>query len=449
MSRRFFQFIFLPGWLKVALLVTIALLASRTRGEDAGPELTLGAYTPDESSTNEGVIEVASAAVTNAGNVLRFLHADSSNSDLAATDLCAAAAADIATAEPVETVSPAVVQEIAGLGVESCDTADGCVNAPGSNELWIISTRNLPPLRCGSEPHAFTPCVRRYICGQGWQKSSLDDFLAGDDGAHVTMVFVHGNDTEYDEAIDMGRTLYNRLVNTRCEVPPTRLVIWSWPSEKDLVRVRKAAQEAACRTNSEGFYFAEFVDLLPDDSVYSLCGYSYGARIVTGGLQVLGGGAVAGHSLSVRQHPDHQPANVMLLGAALDNNSLLPGMRHGLALSQVERMVILFNPADRVLFWYQHLWQRRGPQALGSTGQVAASRLGADRAKLTQINVEAQLGGRHSWQYVSGSPTVMSIVRRELLSVPAAEIRRDKSVAPTVSPSPSTEEGRGESGRDF
>ncbi len=204
--------------------------------------------------------------------------------------------------------------------------------------------------------------------------------------------------------------------------PPTRLVIWSWPSDRVVHCVRPDARIKACRTNVEGYFLASFLDLISPQTPIGLAGYSYGARVVTGGLHILGGGVLEGRQLAQRHRNDAEPANAILLGAAMANDWLLPGRRHERAISQVDRLVVLVNERDRVLHWYPHLWGRGGPVALGAEGVAAPGRLGPERAKLVQINVEPELHRRHGWKYFSSSPTVMSLVRRELLLVPASKV---------------------------
>ena len=303
-----------------------------------------------------------------------------------------------------------------------CGPDDAAAGEPaGQSELWIVSTRHLPEGKCNCAPE-FKPCINRYECGAGWSGSSLDDFLAGDDGTRATVVFVHGNDYEAADAVQFAQQLYCQLTHGPCATGPMRLVVWSWPSQRVVRGFRPDAQVKACRTNIEGYYFANFLDRIPAGTPVSVAGYSFGARVVTGGLHMLGGGAIAGRQLVERVNPERQVASAILMGAAMANNWLLPGMPHAQAISQVERLVVLYNPKDRVLHWYPHLWGRGGPEALGATGIAAPSRLGEDRVKLVQVNVHPQLHRRHSWKYFSSSPAIMSLVEREFVDLPESEV---------------------------
>ena len=79
-------------------------------------------------------------------------------------------------------------------------------------------------------------------------------------------------------------------------------------------------------------------------------GYSFGARISTGTLHLLGGGSINGRSLPLEPAPNRAPRRAVLLAAAVGRDALAPGHRHSdRRLGQVDRMVITVNPRDRVL----------------------------------------------------------------------------------------------------
>jgi hypothetical protein len=413
----------------VCALVNIAI-AAVAQGGDAGPSLQ-SASPPsgatrldDRGRADQSVADVA-ATVPGGRSVLRIVGLP----PIAAGAQVPDAVAVIAAADSSETVEAVAPGEPGGNIIDSSpDVIIPCeadatigIDRGGDHELWIVSTRHLPGARCGCPAREFQPRVEQYVCGAGWLGSTLHDFLDGNDTNRVTAIFIHGNDTDPAEAEARGRQLYRQLLTSRCAVPPTRLVIWSWPSEQVLRHLRRDAQLKACRTNIEGYYLASFIDQLEPDAPLSLGGYSYGARVVTGGLHLLGGGVLDGRQLAERPHAKRKGASAVLLGAAMSNGWLLPGMPHDRALSQVERMVILFNPADFVLRCYPRLWGHGGPEALGATGMAVPARLGPDGAKVTQFNVRPQLHCRHGWDYVSASPSIMSLVRRELVILPTAD----------------------------
>ncbi|MBI2824241.1 MAG: hypothetical protein HYX69_06105 [Planctomycetia bacterium] len=320
-------------------------------------------------------------------------------------------------------VRPPTVGESESLatddGPESVEPPEG---ACGGSELWLVSTRGLPLAGDDCCAPQFAPCVFRYQCGRGFVTSTLEELRATDDSSRVTAIFVHGNDTTAEQAATGGRQLYGKLLHTCCPMPPVRLVIWSWPSETDVLCKRRDFRLKACRTNIEGYFLATFVDSLPPATRVSMAGYSYGARVVSGGLHMLAGGMLEGRVLRERMHTDRPAPSAILMGGAMDNDWLLPGMRHQDAMSQVQRMVVTYNRFDPVLRWYPMLWGRGGTLALGVTGVADPGQLGMDRNKLVEINVARAVHCRHGWKYYSGSPQIMALLRRELVYLPSAEL---------------------------
>lgn len=439
-ARRCARAGFVAGALAIACCTSAARASDRAESS-TGPAITIGRDSPaddtSDAARNDAVPDddsLLAAAGIASGNVLQFAALSAMDLDRLA-DARFDSEVDLGPPRPAASIETGALDmagdelladgesvpaaQETGLEIKSTSALESFADADGAgHELWVVSTRNLPSAPCGCSPE-FTPGVERFICGHGWTRSSLEEFVATDVPGRTTAVLVHGNDTDPAEAESRGREFYRELVAGRCPTPPTRLVVWSWPSEKVICSYRKDAQLKACRTNIEGYYLASFIDHLPAETPLTLGGYSYGARVVTGGLHLLGGGTLEGRELAERQHPDRHATNALLIGAAMANNWLLPGMRHEHAISQVERLVIMYNPKDFVLHFYPRLWGgRRGPEALGATGLAAPGRLGAERAKVYQVNVQPQMNRRHGWDYVSSSPAIMSRVRRELLTLP-------------------------------
>ena len=85
-----------------------------------------------------------------------------------------------------------------------------------------------------------------------------------------------------------------------------------------------------------------------------------------------------------------------LLAAALDNDWLIPGRRHGQALSQIDRLFITKNQLDPVLHYYPIVLRDRSSTAIGVSGFAGLSRIGAERAKVEQLNVSRAIGKHHT-----------------------------------------------------
>ena len=294
----------------------------------------------------------------------------------------------------------------------SASTTDAPATADG-HQLWLVSTRSLP--HDARANGLSTPEVRRYESNSSWSQSTLEELLASNEPRLTTSLLVHGNDTDSPLAISKGFEVYRNLTRSAPPEQHVRLIVWSWPSDHIPGPFRDDARTKAQRTNIEAFYLAKFLDRQRGDAPISLIGYSFGARIITGALHLLGGGVLEGRRIGPREQYPRPPLHAVLMAAAVDRDWLLPGRPHGRALSSVDRMVLLINPQDRVLKWYRFLSPSEGNEALGSTGLAADARLGAERSKLVQVNVGEAVGNRHGWTSYIGSPTVIQRLQQETL----------------------------------
>jgi len=293
----------------------------------------------------------------------------------------------------------------ASRGASSGDAAD-------DHQMWLVSTRGLasaPRDKNGA------PQVRRYLARSGWRDASIDELLAAEQPSAATCVLVHGNHTDRQLAVSKGFEVYRTLVRGAKDGQPVRLIVWSWPSDQVPGSFREDARIKARRTNIEAYYLARFLDRLHGANPVSLVGYSFGARVITGSLHLLGGGALANHQLEPQKNASRPPIYAVLLAAAVDRDWLLEGRPHGRALSAVERMVVLVNPQDRVLRWYRFVAPGEGSEALGSQGLPISLRSGIDREKLVQVNVANAVGNRHGWTNYLGSNEIIRRLQQETL----------------------------------
>ena len=286
-----------------------------------------------------------------------------------------------------------------------CAPGCGPLGVRPQDGLWAISTRHLG---CG---HAFMPQVWHFQAGR-WQPSTLAAFYASDSTEQVTSAYLHGNRIEHGQALSDGFQFYHQLVGRYSDSPPTRFVIWSWPSSQ-IKGVLKDVRTKAARTNVEGFFLASFLAGIQSNVQVGLLGYSFGARIITGGMHLLGGGSLAGRMVP---GGNRQPTQVVLWAAALHNYWLLPGRFHGCALPMAQRWTIYVNGCDPVLKHYHRLEKCGDPEALGYTGFAGLNSLPPDlRSRVEQWQVSHIIGGTHDVRPYVYSPTVAGRTRQVIL----------------------------------
>lgn len=320
------------------------------------------------------------------------------------------ACAPPAAAEGLVTGPPSV-QKCGGA-----DDAEDGLSARRADSIWIVSTRCLD-CSCENQPGEQDLRFLRYDAARGCQDTTWDAWSADELPGTITVIYVHGNRIEPDEARGHGLTAYRALLRCGSDAPPLRFVIWSWPSSKvPGPRPRRDIQVKAARTDCESYFLANFMSRLNPQTPLSLLGYSFGARIVSGALHLSGGGTLGRFRL-VEANP--RPANsvrVAVLAAGMDNRWWLPGRYHGECFSQVDRMLLLYNSCDPILRLYSRFDRRPGAQALGYTGFCWTSRLGENAERLEQTNVCCRIGRTHDEQAYFASEANMRQMRDVLLA---------------------------------
>ncbi len=278
-------------------------------------------------------------------------------------------------------------------------------------QLWLISTRSAPlsgDLQSGQK----SICYWSYSADCQWLPADEESFRMSDDPAKPTTIVIHGNRDDADDAVQFAWPIYCRMSQNACD-RPFRMVIWSWPSEKMCRRNRADVQLKVCFSDAQAYYLAVCIEHMSPDVPLCLIGYSLGAPIATGSLHLLAGGEVACRTLPGRDSPDKSskraaPIRAVLVAAAADADCLANGGAHGLALSQVDKMLVTRNCCDRVLKFYPRLYGRGGPDALGFVGPACCGQYD----KIELLDLSCEVGKRHQWIYQLSSQSLMQSIDR-------------------------------------
>jgi hypothetical protein len=278
-----------------------------------------------------------------------------------------------------------------------------CNGIRTADEIVVVNTRS----DCGScdaETMRRGTRFERYAVyddagHRRWRSTELESFLSFDPNV-ATIIYVHGNQMSPGDAKVQGLALYRKLVHYAGSEGRIRFVIFSWPSSK-VGRLLKDVRVKAARTGPAGCQLAWLVDQLPAETPVSLVGFSFGARIISAGLHVLGGGSVCnGMDLAERVHPHRPPVNAVLIATASHAHWLGKGQNHGLAMTQVSRMFFINNHSDIALRYYHFsTTDRSRPRAMGLTGPTC---LDSDyAAKIEERDVSRYAGREHDlFQYL-------------------------------------------------
>lgn len=290
---------------------------------------------------------------------------------------------------------------------------DGVItdSAVAAEQIWLVSTRHIP-LACVTTATLPELDVRNYESSTGLREASLAELLAAGRPEEHTVVYVHGNRFDWNDAVEYGRLANDRL-RAGPDAPPVRFVAWSWPSDRipGMLRdVRAKAQRAHC----EAQYLAKFLSEIQSDKPIALIGSSFGARVITGALHLVGGGRLNGHTEG-RVVP-RLPFRVVLMAAAVNNDWLLPGRYHGRAFLQTDKALVLYNSCDPVLKRYHFLEKCRRPRALGFTGLATCGGL---PEHVAQRDVCCVVGRSHREANYFCSSGLMDLARRCFFEEPA------------------------------
>lgn len=259
------------------------------------------------------------------------------------------------------------------------------------DQIWLVSTRHLS---CPSGKNQPALHVCRYEQGW-WQPATLAEFYAADSAELVTPLYIHGNRIDAAEAGSFGLSVYFELVGKFDAEPPARFVIWSWPSDQ-IHGPLKDVQAKAERSDVEAFYLAHFLAGMQPDVRVGLVGYSFGARIASGALQLLSGGSLCGWTAPASTPPQMR---VVMWAAAEHSHWYLPGQFHDRALAAAEAWFVTINCCDPVLARYRFIDRCSNPSAVGYTGIYGRNLLPADvNARIEEVNVTNIVGGEHDWR---------------------------------------------------
>lgn len=267
------------------------------------------------------------------------------------------------------------------------------------DQVWVISSRQIG---CATNATADSLQVWQYEKGT-WQPRKLAEFYATDSADVVTTMYIHGNRIDASQANADGLAVYFQFVGKFDHTRAVRFVIYSWPSDQ-IKGPLKDVRAKAARADEEAFLVSRFLYGINPEVPVGVVGYSYGARIILGGMHLLGGGSLCGRATEPGKG---QPIRVALWAAAEHNEWPLPGHNHGQALGMADEWWITINGCDPALERYRFVDPCAQPTALGYAG--LAGGLPKDLApKVRQVNVSHIVGGTHEMSAYLYAPGIVA-----------------------------------------
>ena len=294
--------------------------------------------------------------------------------------------------------------------VQAAEKTSSVKNQPATNcvpiDAWLISTRHLGCTQGGFP--ATGPALRYWqrVDNQGpWQPRTYEDFLAASQEIRTTWIMIHGNRMSSQDAVNYGSQVTRSLLPGHRADLPLRTITWSWPSDRVHGLVEDVRSKAA-RTPSESFYLGWLVNQMPAPTPICFIGHSFGARIGTGTMHLLAGGALHGCGLAGID-PTRQMSRGIFTAAAIHNNWLLPGAHHGRALDQAESILFVNNSCDPALKRYRFI-DRSRPEAIGYRGALVDA---GRRYKVKQIDACNSVGKTHDASIIMRAGSLLASMR--------------------------------------
>ncbi len=324
--------------------------------------------------------------------------------------------------------------------------------------FWIVSSREI----CDpdSNPAEAIAKLRYYRAGTDgdWQAVAASDLVGGIQDASPVVLWIHGNRMDLRDLVHSAAVL-RHVLDKVAPAGGHALVAWAWPADRMVRGIRQDSRLKACRSVREAFLLAEWVKQQLAGRRVVLIGYSFGTQtaLKTASLLEQGRGresAWESSRASVGESEDGREGRKVLptvlsvgteLGAAdpmgeglvaaswaVDeggppSGSAAPRVRlllmaaacpvgalNWITAEESEPLVdwigVTVNRRDPALRWYEHLWSRRGPPALGAVGPCAAACNLVD--DLAIVNLSCQVGRTHDWEVYFRSPGFQSLVRQ-------------------------------------
>ncbi len=155
------------------------------------------------------------------------------------------------------------------------------------DELWLVSSREM-----STECTGPSRMVYRRSNGDEWEEASLGRILDSFNTRYElqNVIFLHGDRTDEFWARRRGKQVYQATIGNRPELPPTRFIIWAWPSEperENVIRPFKDFANSLDRCPIDGFWLGCFLSHLPPEADPLLVSYSLGTQVVLTALSDL------------------------------------------------------------------------------------------------------------------------------------------------------------------
>jgi Alpha/beta hydrolase of unknown function (DUF900) len=315
------------------------------------------------------------------------------------------------------TLSPLPGQNDVILGP---DSGDGGLLTPAAQSLvetWVVHTRACEQ-KIGTDPWASITIARFDGPGvplHGAPPEALIERMAG----RTSVFLIHGYGYGYSQAVDEAVKVRTQLDDAGGLPPETLLIVFDWPSERQLRDLYADLNEKAKRTRIASYHLARFLQEAPGGCRICFLGQSDGGRLALTTMHLLSGAtlpAIFGEPAAQLNggRPDLR-LRCVIVDAAAGHNWLNPGERLDQALPSCESLYNIYNTGDVALMLFIFGRFTGFRPAIGRVGLTSHDRkaLGPLSARVEQIDLHARVGFSHtSVPQALGFPDIAEHVAR-------------------------------------
>lgn len=306
-----------------------------------------------------------------------------------------------------QTAREALGQQVLGLQenwLQSLVPADAnCCHLDPEDQLWVVTTRHLPE-GCACDSDGLPPFQVMRFADCQWRACEWSDLVeeCAANTSLPTVVYAHGNFTDFGWSLRRGCQVYRNLLGDDCEAQGVRMILWSWQSEREALPPCDFFIKSD-RALREGRRFCQAMQELSLERPV-VAGYSLGVQVVLS--------AIVCHD----HCPDRSRWRVAFIAPVVDW-SFPPCLCQSPSFDdRVESMILFSNRCDRVLKSAKRANRARQRGHPFDQYDLAAtlSRLATD---FRQYELSGEAGGKHAVVHYTSQPTVR-LMFRELLNQP-------------------------------
>lgn len=265
------------------------------------------------------------------------------------------------------------------------------------DEIWIVSAR-----ACSCDPDNVQLLEVKKFENSRWQTSSLDALSCAhlSDTSHTTMLYVHGNQTNYEYGVSRGFQFYDNLfVDYECPRAPVRLVLWLWESDRELPRLYSDYLVKARRAVTMGQSLTKTLDALGNRNV-ALVGFSLGAQVVLSSLEQME--SQCDCAMAIDQKGKY---NIALIAPAADPKYVCDVAGRNVQCRIVSKSSVIVNSDDRAVKAMRFVIRHECPEARDDFAKLAKCNC-LPLGDVQLFDVSQEICRKHAIHRYTKSPTV-------------------------------------------